>query len=360
MKSQTKLILVGIVIILISLIIFKNIGVRNDDTHMLKKPFISTIEEKLTISSSLYPATQIDVKSPISGIVEKIFLRPGENVEIGDEILQIKLIPDASRVEIARSNLDEANVNFIKESKSFDRYKKLYDKKLIAPAEFEEYQRTYLISKQRVQTAGIQLTLIKKGYARGSEVSNIVRATTNGTIIDLPLKIGASIIERNNFNEGTTVATIAQMDSFILKGKVNESDLAHLSVGMPIKIMFTAYRDISRKAFINKISSLGITEQGVMKYYIEALVNLKNDSLTVRPGYTANAEVIMRRKQNALAIEEKYIQFRNDTPFVMVFKKGITEQRILTTGLSDGVNIEILKGLKKDEVFKVELNSTSP
>jgi HlyD family secretion protein len=350
----SNLFLALIIATILGLIIWNNTK-TTDISSLIKteKPFITTIVQKRVIPGNLYPLTEIDIKSPISGTLEKVFVEIGDKVAIGDKIAQIKLVPDALKLESAKSNLLSTEINFDNQQKNFERNKILFDKQIIAPAEFENQKKAYEIAKEQYASAKNQLMIIKEGFVKNTTISNIVRATAEGTIIDLPLKEGSSITERNNFNDGTTIAIVARLDTFVFKGKVNETDMIYLHQGMKLKLSFNAYKDQTREAIVTKISSKGTPEQGVMKYYVEAKFDLKNDSLVIRSGYTADAEMIINEKKNVLAVKEKYLQFQSDSSYVtVVTKENKEEKRWLTTGLSDGFNIEILKGLKKTEKFK--------
>jgi HlyD family secretion protein len=350
----SNIFLTVIIVTIIGLIIWNN-SKTSDLASLIKteNPFITTIEQKRLIPGNLYPLTEIDIKSPISGTLDKVFVEIGDKVTIGDKIAQIKLVPDASKLEYARSNINSARINFENQQQSFERNKVLFEKQIIASAEFENHKKAYELSREQYLSAKNQLTLIEEGYVKNTNLSNIVRATATGTITDLPLKEGSPVIERNNFNEGTTIAVVARLDTFVFKGKVSETDMIYLYQGKKLKLSFNAYKNQVREAIINKISSRGLDEQGVMKYYIEAKFSLTNDSLAIRSGYTANAEIIIKRKQNILAVKEKLLQFQSDSAYVTVInKENKEEKRFLKTGLSDGFNIEIIKGLNRNEKFK--------
>ncbi len=351
MKKIVNIILVLVITSIIGLIVWKNSNYKkNAKTIKTEQPFVTTIEEKRFIPGNLYPQTEIDIKSQISGTLEKVFVRIGDKVEIGDDIAQIKLIPDPSNLERAKSNLNSAKINYENNKKVYDRNLELYNKAVIPAIEFEGYKRALDLSMEQYKSAQNQLTLILEGTVRDSDVSNIIKATAAGTIIDLPLKEGSSVIERNNFNNGTTIATVADIDTFIFRGMVNESDMEHLYMGMNLSLNFTAYKNQVRNASLYKVSAKGREEQGIMKYFIEAKFSLVDDSLVIRSGYSANAEIVLQKQVDILAIKEKYLQFQNDTAYVTVVKpEGKEEKRFLTTGLSDGINIEIKKGLKENE-----------
>lgn len=341
---------------IVGLIVWRNS--RHNVTSLqikTEQPFVTTIEHKIVIPGNLFPLTEIEIKSPISGTLEKYYIEIEDNVKIGDRIAQIKLVPDPSKLESAKSNLNSAKINFETQKKIFERNKKLYDNLVIPPAEFEEHQKAFKLSQEQYISAQNQLTLIQAGFLKDAEISNVVKATAAGTIIDLPLKEGSSLIERNNFNNGTTLAVIARLDTFVFKGKVNETDMAYLNKGKRLKLNFNAYKNQTREAVLDKVAAKGIEEQGMMKYYIEAKFDLSNDSLIIRSGYSANAEIVLQTHENILAIKEKNLLFQNDSAYVTIIKPdtGKEAKCFVSTGLSDGVNIEITKGLNKNDKIKI-------
>lgn len=339
---------------LCGLIIWKSKQHGADMMFQTDQPQITDIEVKRLIPGNLYPLKEIEIKSAVSGTFQQVFVSIGQEVKTGDVIAQIKRVPNPADLEIAKKNLNAAKINLDIDERQYMRYKQLFDNKVISASDFDNYVKVFELSKEQLSSAENQLTLLQKGYVENSEISNKIVATTDGTIIDLPLKEGASVIERNNFNDGTTIAVIARLDSFMFKGKVNEGDLMYLKKGKNLRLNINAYKNVVGNATITKISEKGAEEQGVMKYYIEATFSLKGDSLVLRSGFTANAEILLQKKSKVLAIEEKNLQFDNDSAYLEVLgKDNKFEKKYVETGVSDGIKIEIIKGLKLNEKFKV-------
>lgn len=356
MKKGINIILLLCIATVGGFILRKNIN--NMDTLgalNTEQPFIATIEQKRIIPGNLYPLSEIEINSPISGTLDKVFVKVGDKVKIGDKIAQIKLVPDPSRLESAKSTLNSATISFENQQSIYRRNKNLFQEGIIAAAEFEEHQKAFKLSEEQYILAHNQLTLIQDGIVKNTERYNIVKATAAGTIIDLPLKEGASVIERNNFNSGTAIAVVARLDMFIYRCKVSESDIAYMYQGMKLTLHLNAYRDQVREALLDKVSAKGIEEQGIMKYYIEARLDMSEDSLVIRSGYSANAEIILQRHQDVLAIKEEHLEFQNDSAYLTtITANGIEEKRFVTTGLSDGFDIEIVQGLNKDDKYIIK------
>ena len=330
---------------------------NSDSTQGMEKttmPFISDIEDKILISGNVYPSIEVEIKSSISGILEKLYVEIGKDVRVGDDIARVKLIPSPTQIENAGSNLKAALIEYENAEREYKREMQLFEKEVIALADFENTQKQYDLARQHYQSAQSQMNILVDGYSNTANISNIIKAPISGTIIELPLEEGASVIERNNFNVGTSLAVIAQMDYFLFKGKVNEMDLAKLHAGMPIAISLNALMDNKLQATIEKIYPKGIVEQGIMKYFIEAKFSIQND-FNIRPGYTATAEFILESRNDILCIEEKHIIFNNDSTFVDLIDGKISTRRYIKTGISDGVKIEVLDGLTvADKVKMIE------
>ena len=232
--------------------------------------------------------------------------------------------------------------------------KHLFKKGLIAEAEYEKIKQQFELSKTEFESAKNRLELTLEGEASGIEdVSNIVKAPTDGTVLRIPVKLGSSVIKRNNFNQGTNIATIAELDSFIFRGRVNEADLSSLREGLEFSLKLKALEGISTTGILSKISPKGEKEQGVMKYDVEAKVHTPFDSIIIRSGYTATAEIILKERKDVVTIKEKHLIIENDSAFVELLNEENTYQKqYVKTGISDGINIEIKKGLDTNDRIK--------
>lgn len=346
-----------VVIITIAIIVWLIIRMekRSDSSQSFAKtttPYLSDIESKILISGNVYPSIEVEVKSSISGILEKLYVEIGDDVNTGDDIARVKLVPNPTQIESAENNLKAALIEYENAEKEYKRNLQLFENKVIAPADFERILKQYDLARQHYQSAQNQMSILVNGYSSTAGVSNIIKAPINGTVIELPLEEGASVIERNNFNVGTSLATIAQMDYFLFKGKVNEMDLAKLNTGMPITISLNALMDRKIQATIEKIYPKGIVEQGTMKYLIEAKFSAQDD-LNIRSGYTATAELIIESRNDVLCIDEKHIIFSNDSSFVELINGKTSTRKYIKTGLSDGIKIEILDGLTVSDKIKM-------
>jgi HlyD family secretion protein len=327
---------------------------QSEKQHVLSQtimPRIITIVQKKMISGNLYPIKEIEVKSAVSGTLEIYYVQTGDKIRIGDKVAKIKMLPEPTQVENARKNLNTARIVFENDKINYERDSTLFEKGVIAKSEFETTSRTYLVSNEQYESAKNQLSLLEEGYIPASNISNVITATANGVIIDLPLEEGMPVAERNTFREGSTIALIAQLDSFLFKGKVVENDVLVLKKGMKIKVTPTSQSGYEAEATIRKISPKGYWDQGIMKYDVEAVLSLP-DSIQVYSGFNATAEFVIKEKKDVLAIPEGCLIFQNDSTFIDVLQNGTFEKRWVKTGISDGINIEIVSGI--DEKGKIK------
>ncbi|VAW28948.1 ABC transporter, RND-adapter-like protein [hydrothermal vent metagenome] len=317
-------------------------------------PFKTDIERKTVATGSIVPRKEIDVKSQVSGVIEKLFIEAGNHVKAGDKIAKVKLIPNVVALNNADVRIKTAIINFKNAEVELDRQRELFEQKVISEFDYNQFLLNYNLAKQEVEAAENNMQLIKEGASKQEGMSsNIVRATSSGMLLDIPVKEGAFVIESNTFNDGTTIATIANMTDMIFEGKVDEAEVGKLKEGMDLSLTIGALDTVSFNAKLEYISPKGVEEQGAIQFEIKAAVSLRSDNF-LRAGYSANADIVLETKQQVLAIKESDIQFDEDEkPYVeLMVAEQEFEKRILKTGISDGINIEILDGLSTDDKYK--------
>jgi HlyD family secretion protein len=323
-------------------------------------PFISSIVKKTVATGSIVPRKEINIKSQVSGIVEKIYTEPGKRISVGEVIAEIRLIPNLVNLNNAEAMLKKAEINLQESKSEFERLEKLYKQSIIADAEYKRGLRDYKLAKEEFESAENNLELVRKGASKKAGQSNIVRSTVNGMIIDLPVKEGNSVIESNTFNEGTTIAVVADMNNMIFQGKVNESEVGKIREGMELLLSIGAMEKDTLKARLEYISPKGLEEKGAIQFQVKAAVIPKKSSF-IRAGYSANADIVLDKREKVLSLQEKNIIFRGDSVFVEVeTRQQSFEKRVITTGLSDGINIEILSGLTAKDKVKVQETRLEP
>ena len=321
-----------------------------------------TIETKTVATGKVVPEVEVEIKPQISGIIDRIYLKEGEKVKAGDLIAKVKVVPNEQAMNQASMRVKSSEVAFANAQIEFSRNKQLFEKQVISSQEFNTQQLRFDQARLDLENARSDYEIIKLGSAGGSATSNTnIRATVSGTILEIPVKEGDQVILSNNFNAGTTIATIADLTMMIFEGKVDEGEVNKLSIGMPLSISLGAMEKTTLDATLRFVSPKGIEEQGAVQFKIEGDVVIKEDVL-VRAGYSANATLVTERKVDVLSLPEAVLQFdrKTDKPYVEILVGDQKfERRDIEIGISDGINVEIISGVTAEDKVKV-WNKTEP
>ncbi len=315
---------------------------------------VMDIVKKTTATGSVVPRKEIEIKPVVSGILDEIYVEEGQLIKKGDLIAKIRIIPNMINLNNAKSRIEVAKINLNDAKRNYDRQLSLLEKGVIAKADFESYETAYKNAQEELETAKETLELIQEGQTSnaGGETNTLVKSTIDGMILDIPVEIGYQVIEANNFNAGTTISTIADMGEMIFEGNIDETEVGKISEGMPLILVIGAIEDIEFEANLEHISPKGVEVNGAVQFEIRADVRLKKDQF-IRSGYSANANIVLDKADSVLAISESLLKFENDTVYVEVeTEPQVFEKRYIKTGLSDGINIEVLEGLSKDDKIK--------
>ncbi len=331
-------------------------------TYDTKKPFISNIEKKTVATGKVIPQDEVEIKPQISGIIDKIYMDEGDMVSSGDLIATIKVVPNEQSLNQAEGRVRNAELALNNTKIEYDRNKALFDKGVISSQEFNNWQLQFDQAKQELNNAKADYRIIRLGSAGGITSANTyIRATVTGTILEIPVRVGDQVIQSNNFNDGTTIATIADLGKMIFEGQVDEGEVDKLEIGMPLEISLGAIEDKKFEASLKFIAPKGIEESGAVQFKIEGDVEL-DSAFTVRAGYSANASLVLEKKDSIMVIPEALLQFDKETdePFVEVSVGDQKfERKDVEIGISDGVNVEIISGITEEDEVKV-WNKTEP
>ncbi len=317
-------------------------------------PFTETIIKKTVATGSVVPRKEIDIKPQVSGIIEKIYVEAGDRVKTGDLIAKVRIIPNMVNLNNAESRLKQANISLQDAKKDYDRAKELFDQDVIPAAEFQDAEVAWDQAKQELEAAENNLQLIREGQTKttGETTNTLIRSTIGGMVLDVPVEEGNSVIESNTFNDGTTIAVVADMGEMVFEGKVDETEVGKIQEGMELILTIGAIENETFAAYLEHISPKGVEENGAIQFEIKAAVELK-DNKFVRAGYSANADIVLDRADSVLAIQESLLHFEGDSVFVEVeTEPQVFEKRIIKTGLSDGINIQVIEGLDKNDKIK--------
>ncbi len=315
--------------------------------------FVMDIERKTVATGSINPRKEVEIKSQVSGVVDKLFVEAGDVIEAGQLIAKIQIIPDVVALNNAQARLKEATINYKNSEQEMERQKKLFLEKVISEVDYNQQLLTYNLNKQQVEAAENNLELIKEGASKKSgAVSNLVKSTVAGMVLDVPVKEGNFVIETNTFNDGTTIASVADMSELVFEGNVDEAEVGKLKEGMNLELVVGALDTVKFDAALEYISPKGVEEEGAIQFEVRAAVKLRDDYF-LRAGYSANADIVLERKEDVLAVKESNLIFEEDKVYVEIMKGEQQFEKVeIQTGLSDGINIEVLKGL--DESSKVK------
>ena len=363
MKKYSKLI-IAVIIALIFIGTFVFLWQKSQPKEVVYSEFTpqtEDIQKTTIITGKIEPRNEVNIKPQISGIIAELYKDPGDYVNAGDVIAKVKVIPDMAQLSSAESRVRLAELNLKQAQVDFGRVENLHNQKLISDDEYDK-ARQQLRQAQEEKSASVDaLQVVRDGVSQSNAnaSSTLIRSTISGVILDIPVKVGNSVINSNTFNDGTTIATVANMNDLIFRGDIDETEVGQLSMGIPLKITIGALQDLKFDAALEYISPKAVESNGANQFEIKAAVKLTEGG-KIRSGYSANAEIVLAKADKVLTVPESAIEFSGDSTFVYVLvgaaDKKNYERRQVTTGLSDGVNIEIKKGLTaKDKVRGPEI-----
>lgn len=315
--------------------------------------FVTTIIKKTVATGSITPRKEIEIKSQVSGVVDRIYVEAGEPAKKGQLLAKIRIIPNSVALNNAQTQLRTARINFDNAKKEKDRQEKLFKDNIISEVEYNQFKLDFELREEDLAAAESNLQLVREGASKkAGTATNEVRSTVDGMILDVPVREGSFVIESNTFNEGTTIVSIANMQSMIFEGKVDESEVGKIKEGMPLKLVVGALEGETFDAELEHISPKGVEEEGAIQFEVRAAIEIQED-VFLRAGYSANADIVLEQKDSVLAVKESNLIFEEDKVFVEVMTgEQQFEKREIETGISDGINIEVVKGLTEEDRVK--------
>lgn len=319
-----------------------------------ERPFFSEIVKKTVATGSVVPRKEIEVKPQVSGLISNLYVEAGDRVKVGDLIATVRIIPDMVNLNNAENRVRRSEISLKNAKRDFDRNKKLLEDGVIAEATFQDIELAYLNAQEEKGAAVDNLELIRRGATKrsGKSANTNIRATISGMVLDVPVEEGNSVIEANTFNDGTTIAIIANMEEMIFEGKVDEAEVGKIREGMDLMLKIGAIEEVEFPAKLEHISPKGVEENGAIQFEIRAALKLLEDQF-IRAGYSANADIVLDRRDSVLAIKESVLQFKDDKPFVEIEAATQAFDTVyLQTGLSDGINIEVVSGITESVKIK--------
>ena len=370
MKRYSKLIIAAIIaLIFIGTFVF--LWQKSQPKEVVYNEFtpkLDSIQKTTIITGKIEPRNEVNIKPQISGIISELYKEPGDYVNAGDVIAKVKVVPEMGQLSSAEMRVRLAEINLKQAQTDFEREENLYNQKLVSADEFDKVKIALSQARHELVAAQDALEVVRDGFSKSNAKasSTLIRSTIAGIILDIPVKVGYSVIQVNTMNEGTTIASVANMNNLIFRGNIDETEVGQLVAGMPMKITIGALQDLKFDAALEYVSPKAVESNGANQFEIKAAVSLAGVSGDsgktgkLRSGYSANAEIVLARADRVLAIPESAIEFSGDSTFVYVIKgegkNPVYERTAVVTGLSDGVSIEIKSGITaKDRVRGPEI-----
>ncbi|MFC5047263.1 efflux RND transporter periplasmic adaptor subunit [Aquimarina hainanensis] len=316
-----------------------------------------TIIKKTVATGNIVPKEEVLIKPNISGVIQEVYIEAGDQIKSGDLIAKIRVIPNVSTLQSARNGVETSKIDLTNQEKIYNRQKELFDKGVISANEFDGIDVAFKQAKQAYQSSLQNYQIVKTGSARGlgTAANTLIRSTVDGMVLEVPVKEGNQVIEANNFNEGTTIATIADIGKMIFEGKVDESEVGRIKENLPLEITVGAIENKKFQAVLDYIAPKGKEENGAIQFEIKGTLD-KKDTTFIRAGLSANASIILAKVDSVMALKEALIQYdvKTQKPYVEVETgEQKFEHRDVVLGISDGINVEVKEGISKNDKIKV-------
>lgn len=357
-KTVTVSILVLIVVVFAGALYYLYQKNQEDPrVYETQQASVETIVKKTVATGNIVPKEEVLIKPNISGIIDEIYIEAGEKVKAGDLIARIRVIPNVNSLQSAKDAVATAKINLDNEKKNYERQKSLFEKGVISQNDFDNVETSYKRMTQNYKSAQQNFEIVQTGTTSGigSAANTLIRSTVDGMVLDVPVKMGNQVIESNNFNDGTTLATLADVSQMIFEGKVDESEVGKIKEDLPLEVTVGAIENKTFNAVLDYIAPKGVDENGAIQFEIKGTLD-KADTTFIRAGLSANASIILDRADDVLTIKEALVQFdaKTQEPFVEV-ETGDQEfeRRDLELGISDGIQVEVKDGISKNDKIKV-------
>lgn len=359
MKKIIIFSIIGILFVAV-LIWFGKMNSKSTVQFETEQPFKTTIIKKTVATGKVTPLEEVEIKPQIAGIVDKIVVEEGQIVKIGDLLATVKVVPNEQSLQSAKGRINSVQIQLSNAKTQYERNKVLFERGVISSQQFEASQLAYDQATNDLENAKNDYQIIKRGSVGSSEANTNIRATASGMVVEIPVKKGYQVIQANSFNAGTTIATIADMNKMIFEGKVDEAEVGKIQKNIDLDITLGALNDKKFPAKLNFIAPKGTEQNGAVQFTIKADVTL-DDNYFLRAGYSANAEIVLEKKEDVFSIKESLLQFdkKTDEPFVEVLtSENKYERKSVELGISDGINVEVISGVAQEDKIKV-WNKTS-
>lgn len=359
MKKTTTLIILTLIVVSFGASLFYLYQKNAETPQQFETASLSveTIVKKTIATGSILPLEEVLIKPNISGVIEKVYVKGGDVVATGDLLAKIKVVPNISALNDAKNSVAQAQINLSDQRRNFERQQTLFEKSVISAAALQTAEISFKQAQQSLSAAQKRYDIIKTGTTKelGDAANTLIRATVSGMVLEVPVEVGNQVIESNTFNEGTTIAAIADVNQMIFEGKIDESEVGKIKQGLPLEITVGALEDQIFEGTLDYIAPKGKKENGAIQFEIEGKINLKKGDF-IRAGLSANAAIILDKATGVTAMKESLLQFdpETNTPFVEIETAPQTfKRKEIVLGVSDGIFVEIKEGLQIEDKVKV-------
>lgn len=327
-----------------------------ETTYQIEQAFQSDVYKKTVATGSVVPRKEILIKPVVSGIINKVFVEAGEMIQKGDVIARVKIIPNMVNLNNAENRVNRAKIDLENAQMDFTRNEKLYKDGVISKANFQPMQVGLKNAKLELMAAEDNLQIIKEGVSKSgkSATNTLIKSTISGMVLDVPVKEGNQVIESNTFNEGTTIASVADMTDMIFLGKLDESEVGKVVEGMDLILTIGALQDLTLGAILEYIAPKGVAENGAIQFEIKAKINPQDlQANFIRSGYSSNASIVIEKVDSTLVVKESLVEYVGDSAFVYVQSKPqVFERTEIQVGLSDGIIVQIKEGITAESELR--------
>lgn len=359
MKKIFRIVLVALfaIAVVAGFVYLYNKSNQKDVVYETKTAETGNIIKKTVATGNVVPRKEIEIKPQVSGIIEELYVEAGDVVKNGDLLARVRIIPDMVVLNNAENRLSVAQLRYEDSKLAYERQKKVFEQGVIAEADYQKYRTEFYQAQEEVSAAESNLQLIKEGASKktGNATNTLIRSTIDGMVLDVPVEVGTRVIEANTFNAGTTIANVAYMGEMIFKGKVDESEVGKIKTGMNLMLSIGAIDGAQFNALLEYISPKGKEENGAIQFEIKAAVTL-DEKHFIRANYSANADIVLDRRDSVLVIPEGLVRFEDNGKKAYVEVETTPQEfqrRDVELGLSDGIKVEVLNGVTKEDKIKV-------
>lgn len=359
MKKSVTIIILLLIVVCFSAAMYYLYQKNAEDpvVYQTETASTQTIVKKTVATGSILPLEEVLIKPNISGVIEEIYVEGGDYIKSGDLLAKIKVVPNISALNDANNSIQAAKISLDNQKRNFDRQKGLFGKGVVSKTDFENAELAFSQAQQSYRAARKRYDIIKTGTTKGlgNSANTMIRATVGGMVLDVPVEVGNQVIESNNFNEGTTIAAVADVNKMIFEGKVDESEVGKIKENLPLEITVGALEDVVFDAVLDYIAPKGVAENGAIQFEIKGTLK-KKDSVFIRAGLSANASIILAKVENVLAVKESLVQYDSKTkkPFVEV---AVGEQEFqrksVELGISNGIFVQVISGITDNDNIKI-------